>query len=480
MRRVKILCTIGPKSGNTDILKGLLKHGMNMVRLNMSHGSKESHTQTLNTIRTIEENLGVTLPVLLDLQGPRIRVGSLPETGKHLKAKQVVWLHAVERKRSNSQDAAGHHLTTIPILYPTLTKDVKTGNRILINDGLIHLTVDRVRKTGVECMVTVGGTVTSHKGVNLPDTTLSGPSLTDKDKEDIRFGLTHHVDYLALSFVRSPEDIKAVKTLLRGKDISIPVIAKIERPEAVQCLDQIFDHADGVMLARGDLAIEMTLEVVPVLQKQIIAEANRRNRLVITATQMLESMTQHPQPTRAEVSDVANAVLDGSDVVMLSAETSTGQYPIETVQVMDRIIRSTEKGNVLRWEPTREKESLSGSVTTSVCVAAESAARVTQAKAIVVFTDSGTTALLMSKRRSMVPIIALTPSPRSLKRMGAFWGVQPFLMPHMSNTDDRIQEAEKILKRKRLIKAGDRIVILTGEHAQKPTGTNLMKIHEVS
>ncbi|MDX1411891.1 MAG: pyruvate kinase, partial [Nitrospirales bacterium] len=295
----------------------------------------------------------------------------------------------------------------------------------------------------------------------------------------IRFGMENHVDYLALSFVRSAGDILTIKKFLKKYGQAIPVIAKVERPEAISHLTAILDHADGVMLARGDLAIEMSLEAVPILQKQVIAEANRRHRLVITATQMLESMTQHTLPTRAEASDVANAVLDGSDVLMLSAETSTGRHPIETVQVMDRVIRSAEQGNVLRWEPANTNQNLKGTVSASACMAAELAARLIQAKAIIVFTESGATALHMSKQRPPVPIIALTPSHPTLKRMVAYWGVQAGLMAQIPNTDNRIQMAEAIVKRQRLVNTGDRIVILSGEHAQKSTGTNLIKIHLV-
>ncbi|WP_447968516.1 pyruvate kinase [Nitrospira sp. M1] len=479
MRCAKILCTIGPKTSTAQMLEALVNNGMNMIRLNMSHGVQQWHAKTINTIRAVEKKLEVSLPIMVDLQGPRIRVGTLSKNGVELTEGQTISLLSVQSGHARTSDAANVKSLCIPIGYPTLSQDVKPEQRILINDGLIELRVVKVTKKHVTCSVMVGGRVTSNKGVNFPDTTLSTPSLTEKDQHDIRFAMSHNVNYIALSFVRSEKDIQTTKAFLERSGLAIPVIAKIERPEAVQRLNAILDQADGVMVARGDLAIEMTLEAVPVLQKRIIAEANHRNRLVITATQMLESMTEHSIPTRAEASDVANAVLDGSDVLMLSAETSIGGYPIQAVQVMDRVIRNAETGNVLRWEPANTHNVQEASVAASACIAAATAARLVQAKLIIVFTNSGATALLMSKQRPDVSIIGLTPFSDSLKRMKVFWGVEPYLIPHILNTDERIQMAEAILKRHRLVKAGDRIVILSGEHDQQQTGTNLMKIHEI-
>ncbi|WP_454064793.1 pyruvate kinase [Candidatus Nitrospira salsa] len=477
MRRAKILCTIGPKTATSEILEGLVNGGMNMVRLNMSHGTHQWHAKTINTIRAVEKRLEMSIPIMVDLQGPRIRIGTLSKRGMDLKSGQSIALLPVDSEQSKKRGLANLKSTSLPIGYPALAQDVKPGQRVLINDGLIELRIEKVRKKSVTCMVMVGGRVTSNKGVNFPDTPLSTPSLTDKDHDDIRFAVENNVDYVALSFVRSEKDIQMTKAFLKRSGLSIPVIAKIERPEAVQHLTKILDRADGVMVARGDLAIEMTIEAVPVLQKQIIAEANRCDRLVITATQMLESMTQHSMPTRAEASDVANAVLDGSDMLMLSAETSTGEYPLQAVQVMDRVIRTAEASDVLRWEPAKTHQG--NDVSASACVATASAARLTQAKLILVLTNSGTTAFLMSKQRPDAPIIGMTPYSDSLRRMKIFWGVDPYLMPNISNTDERIQVAETILKRQQLAKRGDRIVILSGEHGQKLTGANIMKIHKI-
>jgi len=478
-RRAKILCTIGPNSASPTILEGLLQSGMDMVRLNMSHGTQTWHLAALQTIRSLEQRHETPIPVVLDLQGPRIRVGNLSRSGISLRTGETVLVIPSRSGDSNLSSTSRKKVSMIPIVFPTLTRDVKKGNNILINDGLIELLVTGTKKNALECSVTVGGKVTSHKGVNFPDTILSGPTLTEKDLKDLRFAIENQVDFVALSFVRSAKDIRAIKNVLQRDRQDIPVIAKIERPEAIEQLSEILDIADGVMLARGDLAIEMSLEAVPILQKQVIAEANRRHRLVITATQMLESMTQSPLPTRAEASDVANAVLDGTDVLMLSAETSTGQHPIRTVQVMDRIIRSAEQGNVLRWNPEKSHQDLNGAISASACIAAASVARLTKAKAIVVFSESGMTALHLSKQRPSVPIIAFTSSPASLKRMWAYWGVRAYAMPPISNTDERIRKAESLVKGHGLIKRGHRIVILSGEHAQKDTGTNLIKIHLV-
>ena len=308
---------------------------------------------------------------------------------------------------------------------------------------------------------------------------MSSPTLTDKDREDIRFGVTQGVDYVALSFVRGPEDIRAAKQLIAAYGGSLPVIAKIERQEAITCLDAILEEADGVMIARGDLGVEMGPEAVPLLQKRIIAEANRRRRLVITATQMLESMTQHLRPTRAEASDVANAVFDGTDAVMLSAETAIGAHPVETVQVMDRIIRAAEEGCEPGVVPKRQSDFGDMTLPEAICTAASSAASATKATAIVAFSELGLTARLISKQRPAAPIIAFTPFEPVRRQMALFWGVQPHTMQEIAQTDERVDEAERRLKTEGLVKSGERIVILSGTSIGKPGGTNLIKLQEV-
>jgi pyruvate kinase len=367
----------------------------------------------------------------------------------------------------------------IPVTYQALTRDIRPGAKILIDDGLVELTADRIIDGAVECTVVAGGRVTSHKGMNLPGTVVSAPTLTDKDREDLRFGVAQGVDYIALSFVRGAEDVIAIKQLIAECGGDVPVIAKIERQEAVTELEAILAHADGVMVARGDLGVELGPEAVPVLQKRIIATANRLQRLVITATQMLESMTRHMRPTRAEASDVANAVFDGTDAVMLSAETSVGQYPVEVVQIMDRIVRAAEvetgPGFVRRALPENRRLT----VEEAICLSASSAAATTGASAIVAFSERGTTARLVSKQRPAAPIIGFTPFESIRRQMALYWGVSPHTMAQIPTTDERVNEAERRLKSEKLVRAGERIVILSGTRIGQPDGTNLMKLHEV-
>jgi pyruvate kinase len=350
---------------------------------------------------------------------------------------------------------------------------------VLINDGLIELQALRITDNLIECSVLSGGTITSHKGINLPGTAVSAPTLTEKDQEDIRFGVTHGVDYIALSFVRGPQDIDAARAVLAEHGSTIPLIAKIERAEAVTTLDEILERADGVMIARGDLGVEMGPEAVPVLQKRIILEGNRRRRIVITATQMLESMTQALRPTRAEASDVANAIFDGSDALMLSAETAVGAHPTETVEVMDRIIRAAEEGTEPGILRKRQADLDNLSIPEAICAAASSAARGIDARAIVAFSERGATARLVSKQRPTAPILALTPHEAVRQRMALYWGVRSFTMPQVEQTDARIKEAERVLKAEGLVTAGDRLVIVSGTLAAQPGRTNLLKLHEV-
>jgi pyruvate kinase len=368
----------------------------------------------------------------------------------------------------------------IPVTYQHLTRDVVPGARILIDDGLVELRATRIVGGAVECTVVTGGRIGSHKGINLPGTRVSAPALTEKDRDDLHFGLAQGVDFIALSFVRDAEDIIAAKQLIAESGAPrVPVIAKIERPEAVDNLDAILDQADGLMIARGDLGVEMGPEAVPILQKRIIAKANRHRRLVITATQMLESMTQHMRPTRAEASDVANAVFDGTDAVMLSAETAIGKHPVEVVRVMDRIIRAAEEGT--QPEFVRRTESGKGTVSfpEAISTSASSAAAAVGANAIVAFSEMGMTARLVSKQRPAAPIISFTPLERIRRQMALYWGVIPHTMRQIEQTDERVDEAERRLKGEGLVKKGERIVILSGTRISQPGGTNLMKLHEV-
>ena len=482
MRKAKIVCTIGPASDSPAMLNRLIESGMDVARLNLSHGTHESHASAITAIRQAAEGRRAAVAIIQDLQGPRIRVGELPNEGIEVRAGQSVRLTTMLARSGGQlgvQSLARSPVPEIPVSYQFLARDVRPGARILINDGLIELVADRITGGTVECTATTGGRITSHKGINLPGTSVSAPTLTDKDREDIRFGIAQSVDYFALSFVRGPEDIVAAKKLVSEYGGTVPIIAKIERAEAVASLDEILEQADGVMIARGDLGVEMGPEAVPILQKRIITESNRRRRLVITATQMLESMTQALRPTRAEASDVANAVFDGTDAVMLSAETAIGQHPIETVQVMDRIVRAAEEGSEPGFVPRRQADIVQMSFPEAICTAASSAAAAITANAIVAFSELGMTARLISKQRPVAPIIAFTPFDPVRRQMALYWGVLPYTMQQIEQTDARVDEAERRLRAEGLLKTGERIVILSGTRIGQPGGTNLIKLHEV-
>ncbi len=481
MRKAKIVCTIGPASHSPAILNRLIENGMDAARLNFSHGTHESHAAAITAIRKAAAQRGSGVAIIQDLQGPRIRVGLLPKGGIEVDTGQLVRLRTSTQPGDLRDDQAdvSASLPEIPVTYASLTRDLQVGSRVLINDGLIELRAVRIERDLIECAVIVGGTITSHKGINLPGTAVSAPTLTEKDREDIRFGAEHGVDYVALSFVRGPQDIGAARAVLADHGINTPIIAKIERAEAVDALDEILEQADGVMIARGDLGVEMGPEAVPVLQKRIIVEANRRRRLVITATQMLESMTHALRPTRAEASDVANAVFDGSDALMLSAETAIGAHPIETLQVMDRIIRAAEEGAEPGVILKRQADLEHLSISESTCAAASFAARATDAVAIVAFSESGTTGRLISKQRPSAPILAFTHAEPIKQRMALYWGVRPFIMLRIGETDQHIREAEQRLKAEGLVSHGDKVVIVSGTMAAQIGGTNLLKLHEI-
>ena len=484
MRKAKIVCTIGPATASLSMLERLIESGMDAARLNFSHGTHESHASAIAAIRQVAEQRRVAVSIIQDVQGPRIRVGKLADEGIEVRAGQLVCVRMISVRTGDDAALQSHTLPSspvpeIPVIYPSLTRDIRPGARILINDGLVELIADRISDGSVECIVAIGGRILSYKGINLPGTNVSMPTLTDKDREDIRFGVSQGVDYVALSFVRGPEDIVAARALLAECDGNQPIIAKIERAEAVDALDMILEQADGVMIARGDLGVEMGPEAVPVLQKRIIAEANRRRRLVITATQMLESMTQALRPTRAEASDVANAVFDGTDAVMLSAETAVGAHPIETVRVMDRIIRAAEEAAEPSVLPKRQTDMEHLSFPEAICTAASSAAQAISAHAIVAFSEHGATARLISKQRPAPPIIAFTPFEPVRQRMALYWGVRPYAMPQIEQTDARVTEAERRSKEEGLVKTGEKIVILSGTRVGHPGGTNLIKLHEV-
>jgi pyruvate kinase len=473
MRGVKIVATIGPASESPEVLRKLIAAGLDVARLNFSHGSHEGHARIIGALREAAEAAGKPIAILQDLQGPRIRIGKLSGGPVLVEAGRALTL--------TTEEEAGPE--AIPVTYTHLPADVKPGDRILIDDGLIELAVEGTNARTVRCRVVIGGTIYPNKGMNLPGVAVSAPTLGEKDLQDLAFGLSHGVDYVALSFVRSPEDVTAARDYMKKYGAEAPLIAKIERPEAVERLDDIVAAADGVMIARGDLAVETSPEAVPLIQKRIIRACNQARAVVITATQMLESMTVHPRPTRAEASDVANAVLDGTDAVMLSGETAAGRYPVEAVQTMARIVEAAEAGQewVTHAAPSPStSHPPAASFPAAVCAAGARAASETGAKVIVAFTETGTTARLLSKERPTVPILAYTPHEPIRRRMALYWGVLPRATRATSNTDQLIRELERSLRDEKLAGPGDRIVILLGAPVGASGSTNLMKLHTIA
>lgn len=478
MRHVKIVATIGPATSSPESLKRLLHAGINVARFNMSHGTADWHRTTIQRLRHLALEEKTPLAILVDLAGPKIRVGDLPDEGILLQQGcHIVLVTKPDSQHDHSnQNESGD---VLPVNLPHFPDGMKPGQIVLLDDGNMSLTVEKQTTNRLTCKVLVGGTVTSRKGVNFPGLPLDIPGFTEKDAHDLQVAIDVEADYVALSFVRSPQDIHTLQRALADRSALIPLIAKIERPEALTCLDEILEAADGVMVARGDLALEISPEEVPLLQKQIIAQANRMGKPVITATQMLESMTRNSYPTRAEASDVANAVLDGTDAVMLSAETSMGNFPLESIHVMDRIIRQTEKAMFRRIQKSDSSKETVRSIPEAVCEAAVLLSTSVGAQAIVVFTESGHTAMLLAQNRPTVKIIALTPSPTVTRQLALVWGIASSVFPQIDETDERIHAAQDYLKTLGLLQEGRLIVIVTGEQLGHAFGTNIIKAHVV-
>lgn len=469
MRKVKIVATVGPACSSAGMLKRLILSGVDVFRLNFSHGTHEEYEAVISNVRKIANKLGRHVAILQDLQGPKIRIGRLA-TGNPITVAKGKILTLTSRDVLGSGDV-------IPTNYASFAKDVKKGNKILIDDGRIELRVLRVHGKDVECRVVNGGKLYERKGINLIGSKITAPAITPKDKWDLSFGIMHKVDFVALSFVRSPQDVTTLRGLIKRAGADIPIIAKIEKSEAVRHLKKILMVSDGIMVARGDLGVEVSPEKVPVLQKKIIEEANRRGITVITATQMLESMIINPSPTRAEVSDVANAIFDGTDVLMLSGETAVGNYPVSAVKMMDKIAREAEESPY--WHPPAEEIALDkGLYAEAVAHAAYHASLESSAKAIVVFTMSGATAQLISKLRPTVPILAMSPDDTVCRRLSVFWGVRPLKTEIGKNTDEMISIGERIILEKKLLKRGDVIIIIAGSTPMRGA-TNMMKLHKI-
>jgi pyruvate kinase len=471
IRRAKIICTIGPSCETEIALRDLMRLGMDVARLNFSHGSHPEHRRTIERLRRVAAREKRTVCILQDLQGPKIRTGRLQG---HL----PILLKTGSRTTITPRDIEGS-ASLISTTFAGLAREVKPGARILLSDGLIELSVIRISGSDVECRVINGGVLGEHKGINLPGIALSVPALTSKDRADLKFGLRHGVDMVALSFVRSANDIRLAKELIASHGGDVPVIAKLEKPQALEHLEEIFEAADGVMVARGDLGVELPPERVPVIQKHIIRRSAEWRKPVITATQMLESMIENPRPTRAEASDVANAIFDGTDAVMLSAETASGKFPREAVAMMARIALEAEKNLREFILPRRRRERHSLTIAETICESISHAAEDLQMGAIAVFSETGNTARLISKYRPRVNVYAFSHVPEICNRMNLYWGVHPVQREPARSAEDMLRAAEQELLRQGRIQAGDVLGVVAG--TQMASGsTNFLRLHTVT
>jgi len=473
MRRTKIVATIGPASRERPVLERLARAGIDVVRLNFSHGEPEEHLQVMRMVREISGQLDRPIAVLQDLAGPKIRTG-------RLRGGQPALLVAGARIVITTDESVEGDDSIISTTYDALPRDVRPGDRILLDDGNLELRVIRVVDDQVECEVVHGGLLRPNKGMNLPGVKISAPALTEKDQRDLAFGIKHGVDYVAVSFVRQASDVDQVRSAIAALGGTAPVIAKIEKREAVDDLNAIVAAADGVMVARGDLGVELPTEEVPTLQKRIIQTANSAGKAVITATQMLESMVDNPRPTRAEASDVANAIVDGTDAVMLSAETARGRYPVESVETMARIAVYTEE-HVSHRDPVRRRATGNPTriVARSLARVAAMVAEELECKLIVAFTASGSTACLVSMYRPGSPIAAITYDDDTYRRLALWWGVVPLKSRVARTTDEMVLDAEALLKRKELVRPGDVVLMLGGQSHTAGT-TNMIRVHTIS
>ena len=469
MPRTKIVATIGPASSEPAILEQLLRAGVDVVRLNFSHGTHDQHAAVLHHARRLAEQQDRPLAVLQDLSGPKIRVGELRDG-------QPVELRDGATLTLTTEPGVVGTADLIGTTYTPLPRDVHAGDRILLDDGQLELRVLGTGGERVRCQIEHGGWLKPHKGINLPGVALSTPALTEKDRQDLAFGLELGVDFVALSFVRRATDIADARRIIEAAGADKHIIAKIEKPEAVNELQDIIAAADGVMVARGDLGVELSTEEVPTLQKRIIAATNNAGKVVITATQMLESMITNPRPTRAEASDVANAILDGTDAVMLSAETASGRYPVQAVETMARIAYYTESH--LAVPPPTQVTRRGTAATRSLTRVAREVAEQLGCRVIVAFTESGMTAELASTFQPSVDVVALTPHTRTYRRLALWWGVRPLIIQEDDTTDAMIERGEAILKERGYVRSGDVVVMLTG-HSRTTGATNMLRVHTV-
>jgi pyruvate kinase len=467
MRRAKIVCTLGPAVSSPERIRALVEAGMDVARLNLSHGSYADHEEVYRQIRQASDESGRAVGVLVDLQGPKIRTGRFAEG--------PVQLAEGARFTITTREVQGS-VTEVGTTYSGLPGDVKPGDRLLIDDGKVVLEATEVTDTDVHTVVVVGGPVSNNKGINLPGVAVSVPALSDKDKDDLRWALGLRADMIALSFVRSAKDLLDVHEVMDEVGIRLPVIAKIEKPQAVENLFEIIGAFDGVMVARGDLGVELPLEDVPIVQKRAIEIARQQAKPVIVATQVLESMIENPRPTRAEASDAANAVLDGADALMLSGETSVGAYPILAVQTMAKIIESTEEHGLERIRPLGTRPHTMGG---AVSAAAVEIGELLGVKFLITFSQSGDTAKRMSRIRPRIRMLAFTPESHTRSRLALAWGIETFLVPMARHTDQMAHQVDLTLLRNGYAKEGDLVVIVAGSPPGIPGSTNALRVHRM-
>ncbi|TCW40858.1 pyruvate kinase [Laceyella sacchari] len=470
LRKTKIVCTIGPASEDVATLKNLIANGMNVARLNFSHGSYEEHGKRIENIRQAAAELGQTVAILLDTKGPEIRTGELKDPSVELIAGEQIIL-TTEQIEGDAK--------RISISYAGLAADVHPGSIILIDDGLIGLRVESVEGTEITCTILNGGTLKSRKGVNVPGVKINLPGITEKDAADIRFGIEQKVDFIAASFVRKPQDVLEIREILEEHGADIQIISKIENQEGIDNLDGILEVSDGLMVARGDLGVEIPVEEVPVVQKEAIRKCNQLGKPVITATQMLDSMQRNPRPTRAEASDVANAILDGTDAIMLSGETAAGKYPVEAVSTMARIAVRTEA--TLRYEENfkQKMREIDYTITESLSQAVVHTAQMLNCAAVLTPTESGFTARMVSKYRPQAPIVAITRNPDVARKLALVWGVYPLLGTRANTTDEMFHSTIATALEHGFVNQGDLVVITAGVPVGKSGTTNLMKVHVI-
>ena len=469
-RKAKIICTIGPACGSEELVRDLLRCGMDVARLNFSHGTHDDHSQRIALLRRVAAEQGRTICILQDLQGPKIRTGKL-------EGRKAILLEAGKQITITPRDVAGTP-ALVSTTFQTLARDVEVGGRILFSDGRIELKVVSIQGTDVVCEIVNGGKLAENQGINLPGAVLSVPPLTEKDEEDLAFGLKNDVDMVAVSFVRRASDIQYVKNLIKEQGKNLPVIAKLEKPQAIQNLEEILEAAAGVMVARGDLGVELPAERVPVIQKHIIERAAEWRKPVIIATQMLESMIENPRPTRAEASDVANAVFDGTDAVMLSGETASGKYPREAVNMMSRIILEAEASMAEHRRTRRRRGAHRSTISETICDSIAHAAEDLDMGAIAVFTQSGHTAKLVSKYRPKCPIFAFARSAPVCHWMNLLWGVYPMMAGSSNSGESMVAEAESVLLHGGRVRIGEVIGVVAG--TQMASGsTDFMRLHVV-